>query len=464
MNKKSDLTILVLFSVIFFSGLYAFSFDKKTELADLMTLTAPTEISLGKSISQPTSPFLLDSIWIPIAIPESMPDRLTHAAVYNPVNDRIYMVGGCPAGIAGTNLALCQEYNPNTDTWTDKASMSTPRGWIQGAVITRLGAQGRIYVMCGYSNSSTALTVNECYDIAANTWTTVAPSPRATCAYQIGVWRDSLIYLIGGTTPWLGAPEVRVSLYDPFTNTWTSATDLPEHCDMGSSVIISDTIYIVGGYNRTSGTLWTNMLKGAINPINPTQITWITGLTLPPNSFTVATAALGNKVYWIAGTATWYYIPGSDTIYPFVPYPIVVARTQMVARTAEAIQELYVVAGDSGGNWEPPNRTYMKFTFDVGVNETKPTQTFSLLYPKPNPAKREVRIAYSLPNQCKAELVICDASGRIITKTTEEKESGQYEYLWQGKDQRGKAVPNGIYFVRLKTGNNLHTQKITITR
>lgn len=95
---------------------------------------------------------------------------------------------------------------------------------------------------------------------------------------------------------------------------------------------------------------------------------------------------------------------------------------------------------------------------------TKLTLTFNLFSPKPNPAKGKVRIVYSLPNQCKSELIICDASGRIITKTTEDKEPGQYEYLWHGKDQKGKAVPSGIYFVRLRAGNNIQTQKITLTK
>jgi hypothetical protein len=94
----------------------------------------------------------------------------------------------------------------------------------------------------------------------------------------------------------------------------------------------------------------------------------------------------------------------------------------------------------------------------------KPTLTFALYAPKPNPAKREVRITYSLPNRCKPELLICDVLGRTITNITEEKDAGSYEYLWNGKDQREKTVPNGIYIVRLKAGNNLQTQKITLAR
>jgi parallel beta-helix repeat protein len=94
----------------------------------------------------------------------------------------------------------------------------------------------------------------------------------------------------------------------------------------------------------------------------------------------------------------------------------------------------------------------------------KPTPAFTLYAPRPNPAIRTVKIAYSIPNRCKTELIICDASGRVITKRTEESDAGSYEYLWNRKDQRGKEVPNGIYIIRLKAGDNLQTQKLTLAR
>jgi hypothetical protein len=98
------------------------------------------------------------------------------------------------------------------------------------------------------------------------------------------------------------------------------------------------------------------------------------------------------------------------------------------------------------------------------ANTFKPTPTFALYMPRPNPAKNVVRIAYSLPNRCKSELIICDILGRIITNITEDKDAGSYEYFWKGKDQRGKEVSNGIYIVRLKAENNIKTQKIALAR
>ena len=80
---------------------------------------------------------------------------------------------------------------------------------------------------------------------------------------------------------------------------------------------------------------------------------------------------------------------------------------------------------------------------------------FMLYAPKPNPTSRAVKIAYSLPCKCQAELIIYNASGRIITKTVEGKEAGRYEYLWNNHK-----FPNGIYIIRLKADNKFASQKV----
>jgi len=92
------------------------------------------------------------------------------------------------------------------------------------------------------------------------------------------------------------------------------------------------------------------------------------------------------------------------------------------------------------------------------------TPAFALYTPKPNPATNKVKISYSLPNRYKTELVLYDVFGRIVSKMTEEKDAGYYEYLWHMRDNGGKEVSSGIYFVKLQAGSNLGTRKILITR
>jgi hypothetical protein len=111
-------------------------------------------------------------MWRAVAEPDSA-NRIVQATAYDPVNDEIYMIGGNPAGDSATYVNLCQQYNPATGAWTDKAGMPTPRGWITASY-----AKGKIYVIGGNDNANGADANNEAYDISGDSWSTLAPRPR----------------------------------------------------------------------------------------------------------------------------------------------------------------------------------------------------------------------------------------------------------------------------------------------
>ncbi len=334
-------------------------------------------------IIKETPGYLDDTVWTAIAAPTTTPDRLAHATVYDPVNDKIYIIGGNPDGYLTSNVRLCQQYDPESNTWTDKAQMPTAKAWICGAYV-----RGKIYVIGGIDVNGGALTENAEYDITNNTWTTKAPRPRAAGASLDVVWRDSLIYVMGGWDAVSTGGWTNVDIYDPFTNTWSSGTPLPQNADMGGAAIIGDTIYIVDAVNRSGSACWLNLYKGAINPANPTQITWIQGPAFStPTSICGAAAVTGN-VFWLGGFANlssvtnqaWVYDRTTGTIRSFVNFPVAVARCWFMTARTENTYELYVMAGDQGGNWSPPNQTYMKCVLgvprdhDVGVRSiTSPT-------------------------------------------------------------------------------------------
>ncbi len=89
-----------------------------------------------------------------------------------------------------------------------------------------------------------------------------------------------------------------------------------------------------------------------------------------------------------------------------------------------------------------------------------------MLYPgKPNPFKDKTIISYQLPEQAEIELSIYDVSGKkIITLEKGKKSGGFYRVHWNGKDDKGKGLPSGIYFVTLKTEKRTVTQKLIKTK
>jgi hypothetical protein len=249
--------------------------------------------------------------------------------------------------------------------------MNTGRGWIKG-----LYYQGKLYAIGGYSDSSTVLSACEAYDIATNTWSPIADLPNGDAAYQGVSWHDSILYICGGTGPGpLFTGTRAVNIYNPATNTWTSADSLPYPIDMSDACIIGDTIWIPGGYDRQDNTVYSTMLAGGIDPSNPTRITWSTVAQLPAPNFLEPAVAFQGKVYFWSYNlvpSIWQFNPATRT-FDTIPYPPIGTSTGRCcfAAVRESAHELYKLAGDDKLDWEPPNTTYYKYLLpsvnDVGA-------------------------------------------------------------------------------------------------
>lgn len=397
--------------------------------------------------------------WENIALPGSEPDRLTHATVYSPINDRIYMIGGNPAGNPGTYLGLTQEYNPVTNTWANKAMMTTPRGWIKGSYV-----KGKIYVIGGHNNSGAAIATNAAYDPIANTWANKAARPRIGLAALEGVWRDSLIYVIGGSDGTNGMPSV--DIYDVASNTWSAGTDLSTPLYMGSAVIIGDTIFIAQGIDGAA--CLPSMLKGVINPDLPTEIAWSDGPALAEPVFDGGTVELDGVIYWAGGfinaqTVTgklWKYTVATGEVAGFTPGLTwtVTRNNYLTARTYG--HELYIMAGDEGGNWQAPNRKYAKlWNGQSGFSEKIVVPTLHRFSIAPNPATAVPTVRYSLSRSGAVSLKMYDISGTLVsTIVSGQAEAGSHSV----RVDAAQALPRGVYLLRLNADGSEATEKLVL--
>jgi hypothetical protein len=74
-------------------------------------------------------------------------------------------------------------------------------------------------------------------------------------------------------------------------------------------------------------------------------------------------------------------------------------------------------------------------------------------------------IQYSLPEQSYVELAFYDMSGRKINELVDGTQGkGSYSYKWYGNENSGKLLGSGIYFYKLKVGNNIYTDKVILIR
>jgi len=92
-------------------------------------------------------------------------------------------------------------------------------------------------------------------------------------------------------------------------------------------------------------------------------------------------------------------------------------------------------------------------------DKTKIPQKLSLSI-IPNPFNSSISIKYSIDRETTIEIAIYDVLGqRASTLLHEPKIAGNYSVEWNAKNK-----PSGIYFVRLKTGDNTITKRTILIR
>jgi hypothetical protein len=79
----------------------------------------------------------------------------------------------------------------------------------------------------------------------------------------------------------------------------------------------------------------------------------------------------------------------------------------------------------------------------------------------PNPSPGSTRISFGASRTGRMELRIHDLAGRVVRNLIEaERDRGEHDILWDGRDGRGLSSAAGIYFVRLTSIDGSWTQKI----
>ena len=80
--------------------------------------------------------------------------------------------------------------------------------------------------------------------------------------------------------------------------------------------------------------------------------------------------------------------------------------------------------------------------------------TFSLQN-YPNPFNPETNINYSIPEEGKVELSICNIRGqKVKTLVNETQVSGEHTVIWNGTNKQNKRVASGVYFYKLEINNS----------
>lgn len=86
-------------------------------------------------------------------------------------------------------------------------------------------------------------------------------------------------------------------------------------------------------------------------------------------------------------------------------------------------------------------------------------------YPNPFNPITVIRYSISSARPIHTSLKIYNILGqKLRTLVDEPKRAGNYEVIWDGKDDKGKEVASGIYFYRLKVAEFIECKKMLLLK
>ncbi len=244
--------------------------------------------------------------------------------------NRVYVFSG---GSESQSSATVYGYNPLTNTWASFASLPTPRHAAASASLN-----GRIYVIGGFNGGfSNGLATVEAYQTNTNSWSAVAPLPVTTSSASAASFNGKL-YVFGGYQPNSGNVLSSTYEYNPTLNTWSLKAAMPQPASgTGAARACNGRIYVIGNgvnyeYNPTDNTwayktpppstqggrglvigsdqriylinerTYNTSSDPVIHHYRFTNDTWYQSPNNIRGYTSVATAALGNRLYVTGGT------------------------------------------------------------------------------------------------------------------------------------------------------------------
>lgn len=194
------------------------------------------------------------------------------------------------------------------DSWTTKTPMQEARGGLGVAVVN-----GKIYAIGGSTRAGSPdqytggfVGTNEEYDPETDTWTfkKVMPTPRAFFRVEVV---NGKIYCIGGLTTDHAVPTCAFEVYDPSTDTWKRLSSCPTFREDFITVVHNNRIFVIGGIvGRDLQAESRGTYTGITEVYDPVLDRWQTKAPMPTFRYPESCDSIKGKIYVISGSTTYY--------------------------------------------------------------------------------------------------------------------------------------------------------------
>lgn len=278
------------------------------------------------------------------------------------------------------------------------------------------------------------------FEAGAASWTRVAPGNQATSG--LWVWSDPV-----GSGGGAVQPEDDHSV-DPGHFCWVTANAASPSSgvgdadvDGGATILLSPTLDLSGVSNPVISYWRWYVNDAGSNPGTDTLRVEISNNN--GSTWKVLEKVLQSQGAWVNKT---------------------IAVSSLLPPTAT--MRVRFIAEDLGGGSVVEAAMDDFMVFDQAPTAAVPPVTFNRLYPNvPNPFNPSTTVRFDLERPSRTTIRIHDVRGRLVRSLVNGPvEAGTHTAIWNGRDDRGRAVASGVYVLRLEAGEYRASRRIVLTK
>jgi uncharacterized protein (TIGR03437 family) len=228
----------------------------------------------------------------------ALPAALQRLAVVSDGNS-LYALGGRTGTASTTTVETVSRFNPASNSWTSEGLAKMPAGL---SAFDAAYLNGKIYVPGGMVSGSVAAT-HYAYDIAGNSWATLAEAPASGYWYALAADAPRGVYYLTGGVGSSGTATTAARVFNPQTNTWDALAPMKTARYGHRAAVIDGKLYVVGGYGTGGG-----LAGGEVYDFASRQWTTIANLNRP-RAF-----AASAVVQDASGNPFWLVVGGEDPV------------------------------------------------------------------------------------------------------------------------------------------------------
>jgi N-acetylneuraminic acid mutarotase len=388
--------------------------------------------------------------------------------------------------------------------WRYGPPMPTARHGMAAAVLDE-----RIYIIGGTQAGRNGLKMVEVFDTAHENWIENIPDINYARINAAAVVFDGKIFLFGGKSRNEFISQVEV--YDPVSNVWSSATDMPAPREGLCAVVVDSCIWIIGGRSANQERLhtieryyprsnsWDTLSYclhtgrvGAVAGIYNNELYVFGGHFVEPLSSYEkfvpgkgwqiagemlyacgsAAAVFSDDKIWIAGgqgdTRILNNVQSLQVDDHFVWHEelsLKIGRKSLVL--ARVYNQIYAIGGSAGDNTQTSSDVVEIFDIVAAISENAAMSVIShleLAPSYPNPFNSMTTIRVYTPAYTYTTITIYNMLGEKVRQLYAGYIRGWQQFHFDASDDQGKTVPSGQYFLYLTSPNEKRVQKLIFAK